>query len=49
MTRSAMPKPFAGLSKIKSITDKTDIYKTTNDFTARKDSRKEQYGLLQAF
>ena len=45
MTRSAMPKPFDGLSKIKIITDKIDIYKTANDSAARKDS----YGLLQAF
>lgn len=45
--RSDTPKPFKDLTKIEIIIDKIDIYQTTNDFTVRKDSRKEQFGLLE--
>lgn len=41
------PKPFKDLTKIEIIIDKIDIYQTTNDVTVRKDSRKEQFGLLE--
>lgn len=45
--RSDTPKPFKDLTKIEIIIDKIDIYQTTNDVTVRKDSRKEQFGLLE--
>lgn len=47
LMRSDTPKPFKDLTKIEIIIDKIDIYQTTNDFTVRKDSRKEQFGLLE--
>lgn len=47
--RSDTPKPFKDLTKIEIIIDKIDIYQTTNDVTVRKDSRKEQFGLITSF